>query len=449
MEGAIVNPVTQTNSTNSEGNTMSNTAERFVLPFNQSAALFRTMYRDLSYNTIYQHLIKHITNGGTLGFNPVSRWVANGRGKDSRKYKMLQHIFNTYDHNAIIAAFEAQKQAGRVNERFRDGGGRGHGGTDGEDADEVTIDENVPRENEEVTQETPTQETQATGEVARVDMDEVRRVARNEATHRVNELRADLERRNCITVQVHNVRDDTRTDMGLQHVQFPTLIQFLQARFPVYLPGPAGSGKTTAAMNAAKAFNLSFHFNGAVDTEYKLLGFTDAGGRFHETPFYRAYKDGGVYLFDEIDASNPQALVALNAALENGYCVFGNGETVAMHPDLYIIAAANTYGSGATHEYVGRNKLDAASVDRFVMLDWGYDENLERAIAGNDEWVTYVQRVRAIVSGHAGIKHVVSPRASIRGARMLAQGIAREQVINATVRKGLSVDQWLTITRSM
>lgn len=432
---------------------MSNTdtttqSDRFVLPFNQSAALFRTMYRDLSYNTIYQHLIKHITNGGTLGFNPVSRWVANGRGKDSRKYKMLQHIFNTYDHNKIIAAYEAQKIAGRVNERFRDGGGRGHGGQDGEDASEVEIDDDVPQENAEVTEAEQTRE-EVTEQVARVDMDEVRRVARNEATHRVNELRAELERRHCITVQVHNVRTEERTDMGLQHAQFPTLLQYLEARYPVWLPGPAGSGKTTAAMNAARALSLAFHFNGAVDTEYKLLGFSDAGGRFHETPFYRAYKDGGVYLFDEVDASNPQALVAMNAALENGYCVFGNGEMVARHNDMHVIAAANTYGSGATHEYVGRNKLDAATVDRFIMLEWDYDENLERALAGNDEWCRYVQRVRAIVRGHAGIKHVVSPRASIRGARMLAQGIAREQVIRATVRKGLSEDQWQTITRSM
>lgn len=430
-----------------------NNTTRFTLPFNESANLFRQMYRNLSYNTIYQHLVKHITGGGTLGFNPVARWVAEGRGKDSRKYKMLQHIFNTYDHNKIIAAYDAQRAAGRVNERFRDGGGRGHGGQDGQDVMEVEIDSDVPRENEnsvngevDAADVHPEDFQQQTQQVV-VDEDRLRYIARQEATTICNRMRADIEARH--TVQVHNVRDDTRTDMGLQHKQFATLLQYLESRYPVWLPGPAGSGKTTAAMNAAKALNLAFHFNGAVDTEYKLLGFTDAGGRFHETPFYRAYKDGGVYLFDEVDASNPQALVAMNAALENGYCVFGNGEMVTRHADMYVIAAANTYGSGATHEYVGRNKLDAATVDRFIMLEWDYDEELERALSGNDEWVTYVQRVRSIIRGHAGIKHVVSPRASMRGARMLAQGIAREQVIRSTVRKGLSDDQWSTISRSM
>src|SRR6478752_2211169 len=115
---------------------MSNTQTRFTLSFNDAARLFKQMYRDLSYNTIYQDVVKHVTNGGTLGFNPVSRWVANGKGKDSRKYKMLQHVFNTYDHNAILAAYEAMKAAGKINVRFRDGGGQGHGGQ----REEVEID---------------------------------------------------------------------------------------------------------------------------------------------------------------------------------------------------------------------------------------------------------------------------------------------------------------------
>lgn len=419
------------------------TQERFTLPFNVASSLFTRMYRNLSYNTIYQHVVKHVTNGGTLGFNPVTRWSAAGKGKDSRKYKMLQHIFNTFDHNKIVSAWELMQAEGRINERFRDGGG--HGSRDDDNEEDVTLDDNVPRDaTPPPSVATPREVTQ----VSSIDMDEVIRVARNAATSRVNELRESIERitRN---VTVHNVRDNTTTNLGMQHVLFATLLQFVESRFPVWIPGPAGSGKTTAAMNVATALGLQFYFNGAVDTEYKLLGFTDAGGRFHETPFYRAYKNGGVYLFDEVDASNPNAMVALNAAIENGKCVFGNGEEVDMHPDLRIIAAANTFGAGATHEYVGRNKLDAATVDRFVMLEWDYDEVLERAIAGNDEWVTYVQRIRAAVRGASGIKHVVSPRASIRGARLLAQGIAREHVINATVRKGLSHDQWAVVTRGM
>lgn len=226
---------------------------------------------------------------------------------------------------------------------------------------------------------------------------------------------------------------------GAQHKQFPMLLKCV-TRFPVWLPGPAGSGKTTAAKNAAKALSVPFHHHGAVDNVYQLLGFIDAGGTYHPTSFRKAYEDGGIFLWDEVDASNPAALVAFNAAIENGECSFPD-RTVVKHAQCYFVAAANTYGTGATHEYVGRTKLDAATLDRFVMLDWDYDEVLETAIAGATKWTAYVQKVRQAVKD-AGIKHLVTPRASIRGNDLLAQGIPAEAVINMTVRKGLSLDQW-------
>ena len=268
----------------------------------------------------------------------------------------------------------------------------------------------------------------------------------------------ELAKIGAVPTIVHVKREDsegnvTTTNAGLQHKQFPVLLSLIQVRdhngyaFPVWLPGPAGSGKTTAAINAAKILGLSFHHTGAVDTDYKLIGFRDAGGTVHRTAFREAYEHGGIFLFDEVDASNPQAMVALNAALENGECVFPDA-TIKRHENCIIIAAANTYGAGATHEYVGRNKLDAATVDRYIMLEWGYDEALERAIAQNDTWVNYVLKCRRAVQ-QAGIKHVVSPRASIRGAALLKAGFNQEFCIASVIRKGLSEDQWRTVTGRM
>jgi hypothetical protein len=266
-----------------------------------------------------------------------------------------------------------------------------------------------------------------------IDEAQVRAIARDEANKTVKPT--------IVTVH-HKDPDGTTTaqDLGMQHKLFPTLIKAMQAGFPIWMPGPAGSGKTTAAKHAAKAFDIAFHHTGAVDNVYQLLGFIDAGGTYHRTTFREAYENGGVFLWDEVDASNPAALVAFNAALENGECVFPDG-VVKMHADCRFIAAANTYGTGATHEYVGRTKIDAATVDRFIMLDWQYDEILERAIAGDNEWTNYVQKIRAACKA-AGVKHLVTPRASLRGNALLASGVDREAVINMTVRKGLSDDQW-------
>jgi hypothetical protein len=81
--------------------------------------------------------------------------------------------------------------------------------------------------------------------------------------------------------------------------------------------------------------------------------------------------------------------------------------------------------------------LDAASLDRFVFLDWGYDEKLEQKLAGNRKWSEYVRLVRIVITDNK-IRHVVSPRASIFGAKLLAKGMKREEVEELVLWKGLS-----------
>lgn len=224
-------------------------------------------------------------------------------------------------------------------------------------------------------------------------------------------------------------------DFGKQHCQFPTLLQIIATKLNVYLVGPAGSGKTYAAQKCAEALGVDFYFTGAVASEFKLTGFIDAQGRIVSTEFRKAFESGGLFLFDEIDASYPQAVLAFNAALANDYMDFPD-KRVPRHEKFYCIAAANTFGQGADRQYVGRNQLDAASLDRFVFLDWKYDENLERELAGNQNWSDYVQKVRRFVEAQK-IRHVVSPRASIYGAKLLASGISRDIVDQTILWKGL------------
>ncbi|TXH12417.1 MAG: AAA family ATPase [Hyphomicrobiaceae bacterium] len=243
-----------------------------------------------------------------------------------------------------------------------------------------------------------------------------------------------------VTVQLRTDAGETRKLDGLHHRRFPDLLAKVQAGVNVWLAGPAGTGKTTGAQNVAKALGLPFYFNGAIDNEYKLLGFTDAQGRVVSRPFREAFIKGGVYLFDEVDASMQAALLAFNAALANGHCDFPDG-CFEKHKDFRCIAAANTYGQGATADYVGRAKQDAAFLDRFVFQSWEIDETLERALAGNDKWVTYVQDVRKRVQAK-GIKLVISPRASMNGARMLAAGIHWDECATACLRKGMTDEQW-------
>jgi MoxR-like ATPase len=227
-----------------------------------------------------------------------------------------------------------------------------------------------------------------------------------------------------------------QTTVG-EHCQTATLRQLLSSGQHCYLVGPAGSGKTTAAEKCAAALGLNFYCQsvGAQTTQAQLLGFINATGQYVPTHFRQAYENGGLFLLDEIDAGNANVLTALNAALANGICSFPD-RMVKRHENFLCVAAANTFGTGADRQYVGRNQLDAASIDRFAFLEWPYDEKLESQLAGNEEWTGYVQKIRKAVAA-LKIRHVVSPRASIQGAKLLSAGMNRAEVEEAVIWKGL------------
>jgi hypothetical protein len=68
------------------------------------------------------------------------------------------------------------------------------------------------------------------------------------------------------------------------HELFPRLIKYLQINRRVILPGSAGTGKSMAVRNAAKALELPFYLQSPVTMSHELIGHRDATGAFHETP---------------------------------------------------------------------------------------------------------------------------------------------------------------------
>jgi len=165
------------------------------------------------------------------------------------------------------------------------------------------------------------------------------------------------------------------------HEKYNTLLAIMRAGEAAYLYGPAGSGKNHVCEQIARALGIEFYYQNSVTDEYKLTGFIDGAGVYHETEFYRAFKNGGLFMLDEMDASCPDTLVTLNAALANGYFTFPCGR-VKMNPDFHCIAAGNTCGRGATEEYTGRSVLDAASLNRFMPVKFDYCRAIETKLAG-------------------------------------------------------------------
>jgi MoxR-like ATPase len=224
------------------------------------------------------------------------------------------------------------------------------------------------------------------------------------------------------------------------HEEFETILKFVQADEPVMMVGPAGSGKNVLVSKVAKALDLNFYFSNAITEEYKLTGFIDAMGKYHETEFFRAFTKGGLFFLDEIDASIPETLVILNAAIANRYFDFPHLGKVNAHKSFRVIAAGNTYGHGATYQYVGRNQLDAASLNRFAVVEINYSEKIEKLLTQDKELLQFVRGFRKACD-KAGVNHIVSYRELGRLDKMINQaGMEVEKALKTCLLKNLQDD---------
>jgi hypothetical protein len=275
---------------------------------------------------------------------------------------------------------------------------------------------------------------------------QIRQLATDAAQQRVDELTPPRR------IEVADATTGTIIAMGLQHEKFPTLLRAVQARdhrgfrLNIWLTGPTGSGKTSAGEAVSKALSLDFGSDGSLDADYKVLGFRDANGNIISTQFLKIYENGGIYIADEIDNWMPSALLSLNSALANGWIATPKG-MIARHPDACVIACANTWGLGATGDYVGRTRLDAASLDRFQpKINWPYDEKMERAIAEQMDGTNGLLWNETVVAARQkavaqGLKIIISPRATFNGISLLKQGFDWNEVIDMTIAAGISPEQ--------
>ena len=63
---------------------------------------------------------------------------------------------------------------------------------------------------------------------------------------------------------------------------------------------------------------------------------------YKPSPFVVTYRDGGVHLFDEVDAADANLMVLINAPLANGHLSIPFEDMIMKrHADTTIILAAN------------------------------------------------------------------------------------------------------------
>lgn len=235
------------------------------------------------------------------------------------------------------------------------------------------------------------------------------------------------------------------TDGPIRHAQYDTIKTCLECGIPVYLGGPAGAGKNYTVEQIAKELGWDFYFANSVQDEFKLTGYKDANSNYNETEFYQACvnEKDCIFFLDEIDASTPEVLVLLNAAIANGYFNFPVGRVEFDH--VHFVAAGNTMGNGADDMYTGRMSLDGATLDRFVMIEFDYDERVEMNLAkGNRELVDFMHAMRETCN-NLGIRATFSYRAIISVTKLEGAGMDIATIIRIAVVKGIDKDTLRTI----
>lgn len=236
------------------------------------------------------------------------------------------------------------------------------------------------------------------------------------------------------------------------HKNFQDAFDYLTSGFNVMLTGESGAGKSTTARHLSQALDLPFFSMGALSNKFELLGGATKHGYSKSIVQQWLESDGGLLNIDELDASSPVALTSAMTIFDtDGEFTFTDGTTCKRTDKHLLVASANTKGNGASARYNSRQRLDMATLARFVMIEHGYCENVENSLAPL-HIANYARRFRKELENKGLDGCLITPRTikmlGIVYGRDFDDNRKAELYINI-LKQGLADDAFNSITNSI
>jgi hypothetical protein len=168
------------------------------------------------------------------------------------------------------------------------------------------------------------------------------------------------------------------------HATSEYVARLVGANVPVWLHGPAGTGKSSAAKYAADVAGLAYYEVNLSGAMTSAITGKDRLREFVESEAMQAFEHGGLLCLEEFSGAHPSVGTALNTMLATAvgstYSNSAAGRKYVRHPDFRVVVTDNSLGYGSAE--FKRSALDAATIDRFRAgrVYQGLDLGLERAI---------------------------------------------------------------------
>ena len=197
------------------------------------------------------------------------------------------------------------------------------------------------------------------------------------------------------------------------HSKIKEIIRCLLVGDWPYMFGPSGAGKGFIVKQIGELLKQDVIDGGKIGEVHTILGYIDAQGRFRATPGFVACINGSIIFYDEFDNGNSDSRVAINTIYSNlrdkidnpqskQYIRFAGEIDVPINPNMRMIAAGNTDGSGRDPDWPDRYPTDESIKERYKVIYVPYDNRVEEKILKNyPEWYKFFVNFRKVCEDYS------------------------------------------------